>query len=119
MGGGKEDLNSCPLLMMTQMKILMSDVHWDRWESWHLFHSEAMHRVSVSSSCSHQKGGCVKSENKSAVLKRTMTERLERWPKKRSGKTKPIHIGGHLLVENLDKARMISGGVQNRKATGK
>ena len=41
-----------------------------------------------------------------------MNERHERWPQKGSGTTNPNHIGGHLLVEKLDKARMISGGVQ-------
>ena len=38
---------------------------------------------------------------------------------KRNGITKTNHIGGHLLVERLDKARMRSGGVQCRNANGK
>ena len=74
--GWEVDLNSCLLLMMTSMKTLMNDVHWDRWES-RLFSTQ---RPSSCSSLTNEAVSQVKKE--SAILKRALTERQERWPKK-------------------------------------
>ena len=70
------------------MKILMNDVHWDRAAS---VQPEVMHRVTVSSSCSSHKKEAVSSVKKtSAILKKAVTDRHVRWPKKEwYSKTKP------------------------------
>ena len=39
--------------------------------------------------------------------------------KTKSGMTRQNPIGGNLLLKKVDKARMISGGVQSLKASGK
>ena len=74
------------------------------------FRSEAMYCVSVSSSCSSTRKEAVsKVKRKSAILKRAMTGRHERWPKKEwYNKTKShwrTPAGGEVGKSSHDKWR--------------
>ena len=78
------------------------------------FHSETMHRVSVSSSCSSPKRESLSKVKKtSAFLKRAMHEKSKRWQleewcgKTKSHKRQPAG-------KKVDNARMINGEVQKK-----
>ena len=85
----KENLCSCPLSMMVAVKILMISPGPLRVAA--SFHSESMHRVSISSSCSSPKKEAVLTVKKnSAILNKAMTDRHARWSKKEwYSKSKP------------------------------
>ena len=112
--------NTSRTCMLTSSATVLHETH-RKWgvnkemEGWEMgSRPEAMLRVSIASSCSSPKrGGLSKVKKRSAVLKRAMTEKREKWQNKEwYGKTK-----SHW--RQLAKARMISGQVQSLKASGK
>ena len=83
-GRWEVDLNSCPVLMMTSMKTLMNDVHWDCWES--LLFSAQRRCTAIQFrplAPNPEKEAVSQVKKKSAILKLAMTEGQKRWPKKK------------------------------------
>ena len=103
-GGNEDSDEGCPL---EPLRVAAS------------FHSQTMHRVSISSPCTSQKGGSVNTEEKQCDTEEKLRPTGMQGGQRKSGIPNRNLIGGRQPVRMLDKAHMTSGTARNLKTNGK